>query len=104
MLQMDKNSRTRLQVMREHKKQRMEELSSLTAKDSELCDILCTKPFSIDQESVPSLNQLEAYRAYLDKLTKEKVLLNFLSFLVTYCIVFNVVVTNMFDVFSGAPS
>ncbi|XP_023128588.2 protein regulator of cytokinesis 1-like isoform X2 [Amphiprion ocellaris] len=72
MLQMEKNSRTRLEVMKEHKKQRMEEIKDLTAKDRELCDIMCTTPFSIDPNSVPSLKQLEAYRAYLDDLTKEK--------------------------------
>ncbi|XP_053175669.1 protein regulator of cytokinesis 1-like [Scomber japonicus] len=72
MLQTEKNSRIRLEVMREHKKQRMEELKGFTARDSELCDILCTRPFCIDHESVPTLNQLEAYRTYLDDLTKEK--------------------------------
>ncbi|XP_042352314.1 protein regulator of cytokinesis 1-like [Plectropomus leopardus] len=72
MLQMEKNSRTRLEVMKEHKKQRMDELKGLVGKDRELCDIMCTTPFCIDQESVPSLKQLEAYRAYLDDLTKEK--------------------------------
>uniref|UniRef100_A0A3Q1F1T8 Protein regulator of cytokinesis 1a n=1 Tax=Acanthochromis polyacanthus TaxID=80966 RepID=A0A3Q1F1T8_9TELE len=71
-LQMEKNSRTQLEVMREHKKQRMEEIKSLKTKDRELCDIMCTTPFSIDHNSVPSLKQLEAYRAYLDELTKEK--------------------------------
>ena len=84
MLQTEKNSRIRLEVMREHKKQRMEELKGFTARDSELCDILCTRPFCIDHESVPTLNQLEAYRTYLDDLTKEKVLLNVLLFLATY--------------------
>ncbi|XP_022612059.1 protein regulator of cytokinesis 1-like isoform X3 [Seriola dumerili] len=72
MLQMEKNSRTRLEVMKEHKKQRMEELKGLIVKDRELCDIMCTTPFCIDQESIPSLKQLEAYHAYLDDLTKEK--------------------------------
>ncbi len=77
MLQMEKNSRTRLEAMKEHKKQRMEELKSLISKDRELCDIMCTTPFSIDRDSIPSLQQLETYRAYLDSLTKEKVLLTF---------------------------
>lgn len=72
MLQMEKNSRTRLEVMREHKKQRMEELKALVAKDRELCDIMCTSPFCIDQECVPSLTQLEKFRTYLEDLTKEK--------------------------------
>lgn len=74
MLQMEKNSRTRLEVMKEHKKQRMEELKGLVAKDRELCGIMCTTPFCIDHDSVPSLQQLKTYHAYLDDLTKEKVL------------------------------
>ncbi|XP_041853863.1 protein regulator of cytokinesis 1-like isoform X2 [Melanotaenia boesemani] len=71
-LQAEKNSRTRLEVMKEHKKQRMEELKGLVVKDRELCDIMCTTPFSIDQSAVPSLKQLESYHAYLEDLTKEK--------------------------------
>uniref|UniRef100_A0A3Q2QKD5 Protein regulator of cytokinesis 1 n=1 Tax=Fundulus heteroclitus TaxID=8078 RepID=A0A3Q2QKD5_FUNHE len=71
-LQMEKNCRTRVEVMKEHKRQRMEELEALVAKDRELCDIMCTAPFSIDQNSVPSVKQLKDYRAYLDHLTKEK--------------------------------
>lgn len=77
MLQMEKNSRTRLEVMKEHKKQRMEELKGLIAKDRELCDIMCTTLFCIDQDSTPSLQQLTTYHAYLDNLTKEKVILTF---------------------------
>lgn len=77
MLQMEKNSRTRLEVMKEHKKQRMEELKGLIAKDRELCDIMCTTPFCIDHDSVPSLQQLKTFHAYLDDLTKEKVILTF---------------------------
>ncbi|CAJ1056501.1 protein regulator of cytokinesis 1-like isoform X2 [Xyrichtys novacula] len=72
MLQIEKNSRTRLEVMKEHKRQRMEELKSLICKDRELCDIMCTTPFCIDHDSVPSLQQLESYHAYLKDLTKEK--------------------------------
>ncbi|XP_043980347.1 protein regulator of cytokinesis 1-like [Gambusia affinis] len=71
-LQMEKNCRTRLDVMKGHKTQRMEDLKGLLAKDRELCDIMCTTPFSVDQHAVPSVKQLEAYRTYLDELTKEK--------------------------------
>lgn len=81
MLQMEKNCRTHLEVMKEHKKQRMEELKGLVVKDRELCDVMCTSPFCINQDSVPSLTQLESYRAYLDDLTKEKVFLIFCLFL-----------------------
>lgn len=73
MLQMEKNCRTRLEVMKEQKRQRMGELQGLISKDRELCDIMCTTPFCIDHDSVPSLNQLESYHAYLNDLTKEKV-------------------------------
>ncbi|TMS05069.1 Protein regulator of cytokinesis 1 [Larimichthys crocea] len=72
MLQMEKNSRTRLEVLKERKKQRLEELKSLICKDRELCNIMCTTQFCIDPDSVPSVQQLETYRAYLDDLTKEK--------------------------------
>ncbi|KAF7663259.1 hypothetical protein LDENG_00215570 [Lucifuga dentata] len=72
MLQLEKNCRTRLEMMRGHKKQRMEELKGLIVKDRELCSIICLPLFCIDQDSVPSLKQLETYHAYLDDLTKEK--------------------------------
>ncbi|XP_060891546.1 protein regulator of cytokinesis 1-like isoform X2 [Labrus mixtus] len=72
MLLMEKNSRTRLEMMREQKRKRMEELKGLISKDRELCDIMCTTPFCIDQDSTPSLKQLESYNAYMDDLTKEK--------------------------------
>lgn len=81
MLQMEKNCRTHLEVMKEHKKQRMEELKGLVVKDRELCDVMCTTPFCINQDSVPSSTQLESYRAYLADLTKEKVFLIFCLFL-----------------------
>ncbi|KAM6926275.1 protein regulator of cytokinesis 1-like isoform 1-T1 [Lycodopsis pacificus] len=71
MLQIENNSRTRLELMMEQKKKRMEELKGLIAKDRELCVILCTTPFGIDHDAVPSLKQLETYHAYLDDLTKD---------------------------------
>ncbi|KAM8860679.1 protein regulator of cytokinesis 1-like isoform 1-T1 [Synchiropus picturatus] len=71
-LQKEKNSRTRLEVMKGHKKQRLEELKSLIAQDSKLSDIMCTKPFCIDQDVTPSLKQLEEFRNYLVDLNKEK--------------------------------
>ncbi|XP_054588957.1 protein regulator of cytokinesis 1 isoform X2 [Nothobranchius furzeri] len=71
-LQTEKNNRTRLEALKKQKKQRMEELKGLVAKDRELCNVMCTSPFSIDQSAVPSMQQLEAYRTYLANLTKEK--------------------------------
>uniref|UniRef100_A0AAV2L4J3 Protein regulator of cytokinesis 1 n=1 Tax=Knipowitschia caucasica TaxID=637954 RepID=A0AAV2L4J3_KNICA len=71
-LQLEKNSRTQLDGLIKHKKQRMEDLGILISKDRELCDIMGTTPFSIDKDTVPSLKQLETFRAYVDDLTKEK--------------------------------
>ncbi|XP_069018304.1 protein regulator of cytokinesis 1-like [Embiotoca jacksoni] len=72
MLQMEKNTRTRLEVLKEQRRQRMEELKGFVVKDRELCDIMCATPFGIEQNAVPSLKELDTYRAYLDDLTKEK--------------------------------
>lgn len=101
MLQMEKNNRTRLDMMKEHKKQRMEELRGLVVKDRELCDIMCTTPFCIDQSSIPSLKQLETYRAYLDDLTKEKVLVIFFSLISAFVFLLRFVIYNLN--FTGAP-
>lgn len=102
MLQMEKNTRTRLEAMKEHKRQRMQELKGLIGKDRELCDIMCTTPFSIDQDSIPSLQQLETYRTYLDDLTKEKVLLTF-CFILNTCSHFLIRVVTCIA-FSGMSS
>ncbi|XP_056138226.1 protein regulator of cytokinesis 1-like [Lampris incognitus] len=72
MLQLEKDRRTQLEVMRKHKKERMEELKDLIVKDRELCSIMCSTPLCIDQEAVPSLEQLKNYRSYLSDLTNEK--------------------------------
>ncbi|XP_038147226.1 protein regulator of cytokinesis 1-like [Cyprinodon tularosa] len=71
-LQMEKDCRTRVEVLKEQKKQRLDELKVLVAKDRELCDIMCTTPFTIDQNLVPSVQQLQAYSSFLDERTKEK--------------------------------
>ncbi|CAN9499408.1 unnamed protein product [Ophioblennius macclurei] len=71
-LQMEKNNRTRLDVMREQKRQRIEDLKSLAVRDHQLCEKMCTTPFGIDLTTVPSLTQLESYKSYLDNLSKEK--------------------------------
>lgn len=73
MLQLEKDIRTRLEVMMKQKSQRMQEMKSLWKQDQQLCDIMCSTPYCIDLDSVPSLEQLEGYRSYLDSLTAEKV-------------------------------
>lgn len=56
----------------------MKELKDLIDKDHDLCDIMCTTPFSIDKSAVPSAEQLESYHSYINNLTKEKVLMGVL--------------------------
>ncbi|CAL8242232.1 unnamed protein product [Merluccius merluccius] len=72
MLQLEKDRRTRLDVMKKHKKQRMDDLQALVDRDRELCDVLCSTPFCIDHDCVPSLERLDDYRAYTANLAKEK--------------------------------
>ncbi|KAK6309377.1 hypothetical protein J4Q44_G00208400 [Coregonus suidteri] len=72
MLQLEKDIRSRLEVTMKQKSQRVKELKTLSEQDRELCDIMCSVPFCIDVDSVPSLEQLDGYRSYLNGLTKEK--------------------------------
>ncbi|CAL8318518.1 unnamed protein product [Lota lota] len=72
MLQLEKDRRTRLDVMRKHKEQRMDDLQALVQKDRELCDILCSTPFCIDRDRVPSVERLDGFRSYIDSLVTEK--------------------------------
>ncbi|KAL0968804.1 hypothetical protein UPYG_G00272100 [Umbra pygmaea] len=72
MLQLEKDIRSRLEVVMKQKNQRLKDLKTLYKQDQELCDVMCLVPFSIDVDSVPSLESLEEYRSYLKDLTKEK--------------------------------
>uniref|UniRef100_A0A8C8EG93 Protein regulator of cytokinesis 1 n=1 Tax=Oncorhynchus tshawytscha TaxID=74940 RepID=A0A8C8EG93_ONCTS len=72
MLQLEKDIRSRLEVMMKQKSQRVKDLKTLYKQDRELCDIMCSVPFCIDMDSVPSLEQLDSYHSYLNDLTKEK--------------------------------
>lgn len=76
-LQLERENRTHLEMLEKHKQERMKELKDLADKDHELCDILCTTPFSIDKSAVPSVKQLESFRIYINDLIKEKVLMKF---------------------------
>ncbi|XP_008946142.1 PREDICTED: protein regulator of cytokinesis 1-like, partial [Merops nubicus] len=71
-LQMEKNLRTRVEVMLKQKRDRKQELKTLQEQDRDLCDILCTAPFSIDGSAVPSLEDLDRYRRHLAALAAEK--------------------------------
>lgn len=70
---MEKNLRTRVEVMLKQKRDRKQELKTLQEQDRDLCDILCTTPFCIDSNAVPSLEDLDRYRRHLASLTAKKV-------------------------------
>ncbi|XP_062927091.1 protein regulator of cytokinesis 1b isoform X4 [Mobula hypostoma] len=72
MLQLEKDLRTRLEVLLKEKKERMAKLKSLKEQDEELCDILCTTSYSIDVDAVPSIEQLDAFCAHIASLNEEK--------------------------------
>ncbi|XP_067305869.1 protein regulator of cytokinesis 1b isoform X2 [Pseudorasbora parva] len=72
MLQQEKDLRTHVDVMLKEKNQRMQALKALNEQDQDLCDLLCSQPFSISASSVPSLEQLENFRQHISCLTAEK--------------------------------
>ncbi|KAJ8002504.1 hypothetical protein DPEC_G00159590 [Dallia pectoralis] len=72
MLQLEKDIRSRLEVLMKQRSQRIKEMKTMYREDRELCDVMCLVPFSIDTDSVPSLGQLDEYRTYLVDLAKEK--------------------------------
>ncbi|XP_025916574.1 protein regulator of cytokinesis 1 isoform X6 [Apteryx rowi] len=71
-LQLEKDLRTRVEVMLKQKRDRKQELKTLQEQDRDLCDILCTTHFCIDSNAVPSLEELDRYRRHLASLTAEK--------------------------------
>ncbi|NXN45008.1 PRC1 regulator, partial [Rhinoptilus africanus] len=71
-LQIEKDLRARVQVLLKQKRDRKQELESLQERERDLCDILCTAPFHIDSDAVPSLEDLDRYRRHLASLSAEK--------------------------------
>uniref|UniRef100_A0AAY4CPW6 Protein regulator of cytokinesis 1 n=1 Tax=Denticeps clupeoides TaxID=299321 RepID=A0AAY4CPW6_9TELE len=71
-LQMEKDIRTSLKVMIKQKSQRVQELKTLRKQDEDLSDVLCSSLYTFDMTSVPTLEELEAYRNHLSVLSKEK--------------------------------
>ncbi|XP_034049246.1 protein regulator of cytokinesis 1b isoform X1 [Thalassophryne amazonica] len=72
MLQQEKNIRTQVEALMKEKSQRMQQLKTLLEQDHDLCDLLCSVPYGIAPDSVPSLEQLENFRQHLDNQTAEK--------------------------------
>lgn len=73
MLHQEKSIRTQVSAMIEEKSQRMRQLKSLSDQDQDLCDLLCTEPFPISSDRVPSTEQLDTYRQHIIQLSAERV-------------------------------
>lgn len=73
MLQQEKNIRTQLEALMKEKTRRMQQLKALVDQDQDLCDILCSMPYGISPDSVPSLEQLENFCQHITNQNAEKV-------------------------------
>ncbi|XP_072201308.1 protein regulator of cytokinesis 1 isoform X2 [Excalfactoria chinensis] len=71
-LQMVRDLRSRVEVLLKQKNDRKQELKALQEQDKNLCDILCVSLFSIDDNVVPSLDELDRYRHHVASLSAEK--------------------------------
>ncbi|XP_062275648.1 protein regulator of cytokinesis 1b [Scomber scombrus] len=72
MLQQEKNIRTEVEALTKEKTQRMQRLKTLLEQDQDLCDILCSMPYGIAPDSVPSLEQLENFQEHISNQNAEK--------------------------------
>lgn len=73
MLQQEKNIRTQVEALKKEKTHRMQQLKLLLEQDQDLCDILCSVPYGISPDSVPSLEQLENFHQHISNQNGEKV-------------------------------
>ncbi|XP_069899395.1 protein regulator of cytokinesis 1 isoform X3 [Dipodomys merriami] len=71
-LQLEKDLRTQVELMRKQKKDRKQELKLLTEQDQELCEILCLPPYDIDSMLVPSIEDLNQLRKHVTALRQTK--------------------------------
>ncbi|XP_070814523.1 protein regulator of cytokinesis 1b isoform X2 [Chaetodon trifascialis] len=72
MLQLEKNIRTQLEALMKEKTRRVQQLKALLEQDQELCDVLCSMPYGISPDSVPSLEQLENFCQHVNNQNAEK--------------------------------
>lgn len=89
-LQLEKDLRTQVELMRKQKKERKQELKRLQEQDQELCEVLCTPRYDVDSDSVPSLEELNRFRQHVAALRETKVhclRLHFLKVALTFLLV-----------------
>uniref|UniRef100_A0A7N6FBA4 Protein regulator of cytokinesis 1b n=1 Tax=Anabas testudineus TaxID=64144 RepID=A0A7N6FBA4_ANATE len=72
MLQQEKNIRTQVEALMKERTKRMQQLKALLEQDQDLCDILCSMPYGISPDSVPSLEQLENFQQHISNQKEEK--------------------------------
>ncbi|XP_045889378.1 protein regulator of cytokinesis 1b isoform X2 [Micropterus dolomieu] len=72
MLQQEKNIRTQVEALVNEKAQRRQQLKVLLEQDQDLCDILCSIPYGIAPDCVPSLEQLESFSQHIINQNAEK--------------------------------
>lgn len=73
MLQQEKNLRTQVEALMKEKATRMQRLKALLEQDQDLCDILCSMPYGIAADCVPSVEQLENFHKHIQDQNEEKV-------------------------------
>uniref|UniRef100_A0A8D3D9D2 Protein regulator of cytokinesis 1b n=1 Tax=Scophthalmus maximus TaxID=52904 RepID=A0A8D3D9D2_SCOMX len=69
MLQQEKNIRTQTEALMKEKTRRMQQLKVLLEQEQDLCDILCSVPYGIAPDSVPSPEQLEDFCQHITNTT-----------------------------------
>lgn len=70
---MEKSLRYRLEALQTEKNERLKDLKALQLEDEELCVQLCSTPYYVPSNTVPSQEQLKALREHIQDLTAEKV-------------------------------
>ncbi|XP_066211446.1 protein regulator of cytokinesis 1 isoform X1 [Saccopteryx leptura] len=71
-LQLEKDLRTQVELMRKQKKERKHELKLLQEQDQELCEILCMPRYDIDSDCVPTLQELNQFKQHVATLRETK--------------------------------
>lgn len=73
MLQQEKNIRTQVEALIKEKARRMQQLKALLEQDQDLCDVLCSVPYGIAPDSVPSLETLDNFHQHIANQNEERV-------------------------------
>ncbi|XP_034385618.1 protein regulator of cytokinesis 1b isoform X1 [Cyclopterus lumpus] len=72
MLQQEKNIRTQVEALLTERARRMRQLKALLDQDQDLCDVLCSLPYGVAPDSVPTAEQLESFGQHVANQNAEK--------------------------------